>query len=73
MCCPLAVCQERDPKGIYAAHGESGTVPGVGADYEPPLQPETVIDTTHNAAAESATLVLAKLQHFVLGNSPAAG
>jgi len=44
--CPLAVCQARDPKGIYrrGAEGTSRNVPGVSAPYEPPLMPEVVVD-----------------------------
>ena len=38
--CPLAVCQARDPKGIYrrGAEGTAQNVPGVSAPYEPPLR-----------------------------------
>lgn len=72
--CPLAVCQARDPKGIYrqALHGQAATVPGVGSDYEPPLQPEAIIDTADNPAAESAAIVFAHLQRCVRGDAPTA-
>jgi adenylylsulfate kinase len=44
--CPLEVCRERDPKGIYAQASldPSMTVPGVHAVYEPPLKPEVTLD-----------------------------
>ncbi len=39
---PVEVCAARDPKGLYrqAREGAVATLPGVGADYEPPLRPE---------------------------------
>lgn len=44
--CPLDVCMQRDPKGIYrrAATGEASTVPGIQSLYEPPLHPEITLD-----------------------------
>ncbi len=44
--CPIDVCRDRDPKGIYqqAAQGAASTVPGVQAAYEPPLSPEVSLD-----------------------------
>ncbi|MDX1664701.1 MAG: adenylyl-sulfate kinase, partial [Candidatus Promineifilaceae bacterium] len=55
----LAVCQQRDPKGIYrlAARGEAHSVPGVGVPFEAPAAPEATITTegvTPQAAAEDA-------------------
>jgi bifunctional enzyme CysN/CysC len=43
---PLAVCQERDPKGLYRK-AKLGVIPnltGVGQDYEVPQNPELVAD-----------------------------
>jgi len=43
---PLAVCQERDPKGLYRK-AQLGLIPnftGVGQDYEVPHHPELVVD-----------------------------
>lgn len=39
---PLEVCQERDPKGLYAkaAAGANTQMTGAGQTYEPPLHPE---------------------------------
>jgi adenylylsulfate kinase len=44
--CPIEVCIKRDPKGIYAraATDKAGTVPGVQATYEPPLNPDLTLD-----------------------------
>ncbi len=45
--CPTAVCQQRDPKGLWqmAATGQIATLPGMGHDYEPPVQPELYVNT----------------------------
>jgi adenylylsulfate kinase len=44
--CPVELCQKRDPKGIYAAadQGKAKNVPGVQAPFEPPLEPDVVVD-----------------------------
>jgi bifunctional enzyme CysN/CysC len=49
---PLDVCQERDPKGLYARAAEqSGTqMTGVGQVYEPPEQADVVLDGTQPVA-----------------------
>ena len=61
--CPLEVCQERDPKGLYArrARGEINDVDGIDIPYEEPLNPEVVIETASMDIEESARLVVAKL------------
>lgn len=45
--CPLEVCEERDPKGIYeeARAGEIDNFTGISAPYEEPQNPEVVVDT----------------------------
>ena len=45
--CPLEVCQQRDPKGLYARAQDDpdNTLPGVGVAFEEPLTPDVVIDT----------------------------
>ncbi len=45
---PLAVCEARDPKGLYARarRGELAEMTGVGQVYEEPLYPELRIDTS---------------------------
>jgi adenylylsulfate kinase len=44
--CPLEVSMKRDPKGIYrdASAGKTNAVPGLQVPYEPPLNPEIVLD-----------------------------
>jgi len=43
---PLAVCEARDGKGLYARARAGGLadLTGVGQPYEPPLAPELVVD-----------------------------
>lgn len=54
---PLAVCEQRDPKGLYARAraGELLEFTGISAPYEPPLRPEVELLTgewTVNAGVE---------------------
>lgn len=62
--CSLEACKRRDPKGIYAlaASGEAKSVPGVGTDYEWPIEPEAAVDTTDSLPEEAARIVIAQLQ-----------
>jgi adenylylsulfate kinase len=41
---PVAECARRDAKGLYAkaGTGEVRRLPGLGAEYEPPLRPDVV-------------------------------
>ncbi len=45
--CSLETCEERDVKGLYkkARAGEIPHFTGISSPYEPPLNPEIVIDT----------------------------
>jgi adenylylsulfate kinase len=62
--CPLAVCQARDPKGIYrrGAEGTAQNVPGVSAPYEPPLLPEVVVDGERDDPAVAARRIVSALE-----------
>jgi adenylylsulfate kinase len=64
--CPLEICMKRDPKGIYgrAVKGETSTVPGVQAIYEPPLNPDITLDG-RNQPDTSADAVLELLQQLL--------
>jgi adenylylsulfate kinase len=61
---PLAVCEERDPKGLYrkARKGELRGFTGVDDPYEPPLAPELVLRTAERGAEPIALEVLAYLE-----------
>jgi len=45
--CPIEVCEERDPKGIYrkARRGEIARFTGISDPYEPPENPGLVLET----------------------------
>lgn len=50
---PLAVCRQRDPKGLYrkSAAGEITGLTGVDAPYESPTRPELVLRTAETSVA----------------------
>ncbi|MGI0016777.1 MAG: adenylyl-sulfate kinase, partial [Nitrososphaera sp.] len=56
-------CRIRDPKGLYkkAANGQVSNLTGVQDPYEPPLNPEIVLDTESEKPEESA----AKVMNFI--------
>jgi sulfate adenylyltransferase len=57
---PLAACEARDPKGLYA-RARAGALPfftGVSDPYEPPTDADLTIDTSGATAAEAARPVL---------------
>jgi adenylylsulfate kinase len=60
VCAPLAICQERDVKGLYykVQTGEIANFTGITAAYEPPLNAETVCYTDAETVEESVTKVL---------------
>jgi adenylylsulfate kinase len=60
----VEVCAERDVKGLYekAFRGEIKEFTGVSDPYEPPLNPELVLDTEHDSADEDAAKVLSLLE-----------
>jgi sulfate adenylyltransferase len=67
---PLDVCEERDTKGMYrqAREGKIKNFTGVDDPYEPPHNPELVINTVERTGQENAERILAYLikQGFVL-------
>ena len=60
-------CARRDVKGLYekAFKGEIKEFTGVSDPYEPPLDPEVVVDTEDETPEESAAKVLAYLDSRV--------
>lgn len=45
--CPIATCEERDPKGLYqkARKGEISHFTGISSPYEEPIEPEITLRT----------------------------
>jgi adenylyl-sulfate kinase len=68
-------CARRDVKGLYerAFAGEIKGFTGVDDPYEPPANPELVVDTEAHAPEESAALIVARLEELglVLARVPA--
>lgn len=62
--CPLAVCVSRDPKGIYrrGSRGEASRVPGLQADYEPPLHPDIEVRGDREPPEEAARRIVDALR-----------
>ena len=58
--CPLEVCEERDPKGLYkkARAGEIPNFTGISAPYEEPLEPELIVNTSGETVEQSAQRVI---------------
>jgi adenylylsulfate kinase len=58
--CPLDVCEERDPKGLYvkARAGEIPEFTGISAPYEEPVTAELVVDTAASSLDECVDVVL---------------
>ncbi|RST48053.1 adenylyl-sulfate kinase [Variovorax sp. DXTD-1] len=58
--CPLEICESRDVKGLYrlARSGGIGQFTGISAPYEPPLEPEVVLNTGVSGISECAGKLL---------------
>jgi adenylylsulfate kinase len=62
--CPISVCAERDPKGLYkkAMAGEIKEFTGISQPYEEPVNPELVVETDKLSVEECVDKVLAYLK-----------
>ena len=62
--CDLKVCEERDPKGLYARarKGEISNFTGISAPYEEPIKPDMVIDTDNLSVEDEVAQIILKLQ-----------
>ena len=73
---PLSVCEQRDPKGLYARarSGAIAEVTGVSAPYEAPTDPEMRIDTSAtDVETASAAVVAEVLRRVRLGSGAGCG
>ncbi|MCB8874536.1 sulfate adenylyltransferase subunit CysN [Acidisoma silvae] len=61
---PLALAEERDPKGLYkkARRGEIKNFTGISSPYEAPETPEIHIDTTALTSEQAADQIIAVLE-----------
>ncbi|MBK8396244.1 MAG: adenylyl-sulfate kinase, partial [Leptospiraceae bacterium] len=60
---PIEVCETRDPKGLYkkARSGELKNFTGIDSKYEPPDNPDIVIDTSKLSIDEGISEICFKL------------
>lgn len=65
--CSLEECIRRDPKGLYkrALRGEIKNMTGIDDPYEPPPNPEIVINTENNPVEELVEHVLQKINEYI--------
>ena len=58
--CDLSVCEERDPKGLYARarKGEIENFTGISAPYEEPIKPDMVVNTSKLSLKEEVEHIL---------------
>jgi bifunctional enzyme CysN/CysC len=63
----LAICEKRDPKGLYkkARKGEISDFTGIDSPYEPPENPELIVDTQENDIDTCVTQVLRYIEEIV--------
>ena len=63
---PLAVCEQRDVKGLYkkARSGEIKEFTGISDPYEAPVKPEVVCHTDKESVAESAAKIVRKCEEL---------
>ena len=61
--CPLDICEQRDPKGLYAKarKGEIPEFTGISAPYEEPFSAELVVDTGAKSLDECVDEVMSYL------------
>jgi adenylylsulfate kinase-like enzyme len=70
--CPIEVLAERDVKGLYkrALAGEIASFTGVSDPYEPPLDPDVVVNSSLETPEQSAAKIWATLEHKGLVSVP---
>ena len=63
--CDIAVCEQRDVKGLYkkARQGEILQFTGISSPYEAPVNPELIVDTSDYSLNECVEQVLDLLRH----------
>ena len=62
--CPVEICIQRDPKGLYAK-AEAGQIPnftGISDPYEEPEKPEIVVDTDKEDVDQSVLKIIRTLE-----------
>jgi adenylylsulfate kinase len=62
--CPIQVCENRDPKGLYkkARKGDILDFTGISSPYEIPYNPEIIIETNQLTVEQSVNVILSYLK-----------
>jgi adenylylsulfate kinase len=62
--CPIQVCEDRDPKGLYkkARQGEILDFTGISSPYEAPDHPEIIIETNKTPIGQSIEQIFTYLR-----------
>jgi adenylylsulfate kinase len=63
---PLAICEQRDPKGLYkkARAGEIKHFTGIDSEYQPPMNAEIHVKTAGYSVRECAEQIVNQLQQL---------
>jgi len=64
----LSVCEKRDPKGLYRK-ARAGLIPqftGIDSTYEPPINPDLIIQTEGSTIDESIKLLKNLVERFLV-------
>lgn len=61
--CPLTVCMQRDPKGLYAKakREELAQFTGFSDPYEEPVSPDVIVDTDRETPRQCHTTIIRRL------------
>ncbi len=65
--CSVEECIRRDPKGLYrkALRGEISHFTGITDPYEPPENPDLVLDTVEDTVETNVEKLLAKVMEYI--------
>jgi len=64
--CSVEICRKRDPKGLYkkADEGQLLNLTGIQDPYEPPAEPEVIIDTGRESEKECVGKIISYLKEL---------
>ncbi len=64
--CSLEVCEARDVKGLYqkARSGKIKQFTGIDSPYEPPINPEIIVQTDKQSLDESVAVIMSYLKEY---------
>jgi adenylylsulfate kinase-like enzyme len=60
---PLKVCMQRDPKNLYKKVKSIKNFSKIGltGDYEPPIKPDVIIDTSKESISNAISRIIKKI------------